>query len=294
LLKILPQKLIEIVKYCHPDPALPISDPMMDQRIADFQKAKEGMHFDARKHSLEDDNVINEQRKIIYACRHGILLSNDLHGILEKYCQESAEQFIQEVQSSAHRQSRQDDLIGFFKKEYEIDTRMIFEKSQDFVIQTNLLANLFFSTYKTRVAHLDQKKIGDFERDLLLRQLDWLWRDHLMQLESVKQQVSLRGYVQKDPKQEYKIEAFGLFERLMAHYTRQIIHIILKAKFLTKQQQEEIDFYQQQNVKEEIVQGNTKRYTFKLKPDQQSRNDLCLCQSGKKYKYCCGALEKKD
>jgi len=290
LLKILPQKLVEIVKYCHPDPALPISDPMMDRRIAEFQKAKEGLHFDARKHSLEDDNVINDQRKIIYACRDSILLSEDLHTIIERYCEEVAEQFIIEIRNSADQTVHQKDIRGFFEKEYEMSIDEIFDRSLDTAEQIDHLGKLFFTTYMQRIAHLDQEKVAIFERDLLLRQLDWLWRDHLMQLDTVKQQVSLRSYAQKDPKQEYKIEAFSLFQRLMAYYARQIVNVILKAKFLTKQQQEELEFYQnQKRVIEEAADGK-KVYTITLKPDRQSRNDVCACGSGKKHKHCCGAV----
>ncbi len=114
-----------------------------------------------------------------------------------------------------------------------------------------------------------------------------------MQLDSVRQQVSLRSYAQKDPKQEYKIEAFRLFERLMAHYARQVIHVILKARFINKEQQEAIASYKNQKSVTPVAKepsDSKKVYTIKLKPNAQSRNEECSCGSGKKYKHCCGSV----
>jgi len=294
LLKVLPQKLIEIVKYCHPDPDLPISDPMMDRRIAEFQKAKEGLHFDARKHSLEDDNVINDQRKIIYACRDQILLTDDLHAIIAQYCSEVAEQFVQEITQHADPIAQKNTIKQFLKTEYDLAEAELLDHALSKDAQSHQLGQCFFQNYIKRIQHLDLDKVTIFERDLLLRQLDWLWREHLMQLDVLKQQVSLRSYAQKDPKQEYKIEAFGLFERLMAYYARQIVNVMLKAKFLTKEQHEEREQQDQvrQRAQEEMqaVIERKKVYSVKIKSDRQSRNEGCLCGSGKKHKHCCGAL----
>ncbi len=290
LLKILPQKLIEIVKYCHPDPSLPISDPMMDRRIAEFQKAKEGLHFDARKHSLEEDNVINDQRKVIYSCRDSILMSSNLQAILERYCEDVASQFLLEMQNHKDPAQIKADLISFFAREYALSVENILSYPVDWKVQRNRLSQIFFQTYISRVQNLDPEKVAVFERDLLLRQLDWLWRDHLMQLDSVRQQVSLRSYAQKDPKQEYKIEAFRLFESLMSHYARQVVHVILKARFLIKPQKEHLETAGSHEPKIEPIADVKKGYSVKVQSNAPSRNNICNCGSGKKHKHCCGSV----
>lgn len=154
------------------------------------------------------------------------------------------------------------------------------------------LAIAIINTYQKRTEGLEPDLLVRFERSLILHYLDNLWREHLTHLELARQHVSLRGYAQKDPKQEYKLEAFKLFEAFMAYFASSVVSALMRAKFLNKDELEALEG-EETKLKQKMELSGRKKTIIELTPDRAhktSRNDLCACQSGKKYKHCCGKI----
>ncbi len=286
LLKVLPRSIVDLIRYCHPNHEEPISDPLMDKRIADLQKAKEGLYFDARKQSLEDDNVINDQRDVIYACRDEILKSHDLNPTIQHYFFEGLKTL---KESFSDENALEEKFFEFIEKNYMISLREMGDHVEESDQGSHIMrqAQFLFQGYKQKTSLLDAEQIANFEKDFLLRYLDSLWREHIAQLESIRQQVSLRGYAQKDPRQEYKIEAFQLFERMMASYARQVMHTFLKIRFVENTQNQTIATHPTK------TQRDSKPYKVGLEETHRpGRNEPCLCGSGQKFKSCCGTVQR--
>jgi preprotein translocase subunit SecA len=201
--------------------------------IEKAQRKIEGYHFDIRKQRLEEDNVANDQRSVVYACRDDILTRLAPLELLNQYAHESIpltiEPFLPENNHAAW------DLAGlqrFFSKEYRLDIDITSLANMSIEHIRDYLSSYLIQAYEDRTKDLDKALLVRFERSLILHYLDNLWREHLTHLELARQHVSLRGYAQKDPKQEYKLEAFKLFESFMGQFATSVISALMRAKFL--------------------------------------------------------------
>jgi preprotein translocase subunit SecA len=286
-------KMVDFFKKWNDTPSVPIESSMLNRTIEKAQRKIEGYHFDIRKQRLEEDNVANDQRAVVYACRDEILTHAEPIDLLMRYVEEAmpliAEPFVSSSQRSVW------DLQGlrrFFLKEYHIELleKDLEGKTLDTLL--NFLGEQIIKSYKQRTENLDQSLLVRFERSLVLYYLDTLWREHLTHLELARQHVSLRGYAQKDPKQEYKLESFKLFEIFMGKFATSVISALMRAKFLNQTEVDEMESQQRQQPK--IIElGGKKTMVIELAPNTSqkvARNDLCSCRSGKKYKHCCGKI----
>ncbi|NBV28928.1 hypothetical protein EBS02_07945, partial [bacterium] len=264
----------------------------LNRTIEKAQRKIEGYHFDIRKQRLEEDNVANDQRAVVYACRDDILTRLQPLELLNQYAHESIpltiEPFLPESNHAAW------DLAGlklFFLKEYRLDIDITFLANMSIEHIRDYLSSYLIQAYEDRTKDLDKALLVRFERSLILHYLDNLWREHLTHLELARQHVSLRGYAQKDPKQEYKLEAFKLFESFMGQFATSVISALMRAKFLTQEEIDEMQEADRNRFKNLTVPGQMKT-VIDLVPDQVKigRNEVCSCHSGKKYKHCCGKI----
>jgi preprotein translocase subunit SecA len=287
-----------------------IEHPLVTRSLESAQRKVEGRNFDIRKQLLEYDDVANDQRKVVYAQRNELLDSDDIsemitamrHGVLR----DLFHQFVppESVEEQWDIPGLERALAGDFLLEAPIGFWIQADKtlsSSD--ILTRLIA-LSDERYEAKVAAVGMEIFRQFERSILLQSLDVHWREHLAALDHLRQGIHLRSYAQKNPKQEYKREAFELFEGLLDLVRREVTRVLVTVQI--RSQADAMDAAQPEGL--ENVQYHHADYDEALGHDQAGhaeeiarqqpihaaprpgRNDPCPCGSGKKYKHCHGRL----
>ena len=263
-----------------------IDHPWINKALESAQKRVEGRNFDIRKTLLKFDNVMNDQRKVIFEQRKKILKSNNIDEIIISF----QEDLIQNFLSEKTIYESEDQIDSLKTKIRPIIGRSI--KDEEFINIIKLKDKEFEDLIKKRFNEFRNKRIQsikkptnlELERRVFLQTIDFLWRSHLQYLEHLRQVVGLRGYAQKDPLEEFKREAFKLFENLLNKIKTDFITFLNNLEVVT---QEEIP-----NEKENKPKGlinNPKCLLVIKKNEKFSRNEKCPA-TGKKYKNCCGAL----
>ena len=283
-----------------------IEHPLVNRTLESAQRKVEGRNFDIRKQLLEYDDVANDQRKVIYAQRNELLESEDISEIVtamrHDVLAELFRQFIPEdsVEEQWEIPALERALAGDFLLEVPVGQWLTVDKNlSDHEILTRIIA-LSDEIYAAKVEAVGAEVFRQFERNIMLQSLDTHWREHLSALDHLRQGIHLRGYAQKNPKQEYKREAFNLFESLLDIVRREVIRILVMVQI--RSQEDAMQAAQPENV--ENVQYHHANYDEALSdsdrrdaPQQPfhaaprpGRNDPCPCGSGRKYKHCHGRL----
>jgi preprotein translocase subunit SecA len=279
----------------------PIEHKMISNAIAKAQKRVEGHNFDMRKHLLDFDNVMNEQRKVIYRLRREIL--NDegnrelLNEMIEDVCNELVELNRPEKKVPLNEWNW-DSINKGFHNIFNSDEKLSVNECSD-NFQSNI--NTYFIE---KAKQLLQKKFSGHEeeqitltlREILLSTFDHLWKEHLLNMDHLKEGINLRAHGQKDPLVEYKREAFGLYEEIKVAIRRTAVERLFNVRLYTPEEIEEIKRQQQVQLEaqleahkkaqeaQEAGKGPIQRKAVKV-----GRNDPCPCGSGKKFKHCHGA-----
>jgi len=264
-----------------------IDHPWINKALERAQQRVESRNFDIRKTLLKFDDVMNDQRRVIFEQRKEVLKSNHINEIINSFLNDLVEYFTNEKVIY----SRENQLDAFRIKIKPILGRSI--KPEEFANITDLKDENFGNTIKkgfhefrdNRNKQLTEVVNLELEKRIFLQTIDFLWRSHLQYLEHLRQVVGLRGYAQKDPLEEYKREAFKLFEDLLNK---------IKIDFITFLNNLEIAPYKEQTSKYSTVNNNELKNSPKCllvtkKNEKISRNERCLA-TGKKFKNCCGAL----
>jgi len=260
-----------------------IDHPWINKALERAQKRVEGRNYDIRKTLLKFDNVMNDQRKVIFEQRKKILESENVNEIIETFTQD----IIKNFSNDKIIYQRENQIDAFKAKIKPIFGRSI--KDDQIAKIIDLKENEFEKTINEKFSEFRKKRIKEItestniklEKRVFLQTVDFLWRSHIQYLEHLRQVVGLRGYAQKDPLEEFKREAFKLFEGLLNK---------IKIDFITFLNNLEVV---KETLEKEEVQENksTKIENQKnLIPRKMRRNEPCFCGSGKKYKHCCGSL----
>jgi preprotein translocase subunit SecA len=278
-----------------------IDSRMVTRAVENAQKKVETLHFESRKHLLEYDDVANEQRKTIYNFRNE-LLGKSLD--MDKRIAEMRKEYIKNVFSvvgiydGMPKEDRDLKRVSALLKEelnYEIDVNSITELEIDEIF--NVIDEGLKNEYERKMSVVDTEQRGEIERILSLQILDTAWREHLYQMDVLKTGIGLRGYNQKDPLTEYKKESYGLFIELVGRIRGDTFKTLQLVQLKDNKAEEERKAMERmlkdmenmaedvsfKHGNEEISQSNGKFFDKKV-----SRNDLCPCGSGKKYKFCHG------
>jgi preprotein translocase subunit SecA len=286
----------------------PIEAGMVTRSIESAQRKVEARNFDIRKQLLQYDDVANDQRKEIYRLRNEVLESDNVSALIanlrEAYFSELIADYIPE--DSVVEQWDVDglqqvltndwglaiDLAALIESQDEIDAEMILQQVLDLVAKI----------YQEKVEMVGQESFANFERSVILYSIDTHWREHLAALDHLRQGIHLRGYAQKDPKQEYRREAFELFSRLLDTVKLDVTRTIANVRIRTADEldqaaesmQEDLDVkgvqYQHAGVEEESDASTAAKPQPAQAGPKVGRNDPCPCGSGKKYKHCHGQL----
>ena len=253
-----------------------INHPWINKALERAQQRVEARNFDIRKTLLKFDDVMNDQRKVIFEQRKEVLKSNNISEIINSFL----EDIVKNLSNNKEIYMRENQLdtfknivkpvIGRSFKENEFDN-LINLKKEEF---ENTIIKKFNELRDRRKNALSESQNSDLEKRIFLQTIDFLWRSHLQYLEHLRQVVGLRGYAQKDPLEEFKREAFNLFEGLLYK---------IKTDFITFLNNLEVVEKKEEEIKPARIEP---KYSGK----KIGRNEPCICGSGKKYKHCCGIL----
>ncbi|MDR3158049.1 MAG: preprotein translocase subunit SecA [Zoogloeaceae bacterium] len=280
-----------------------IEHPLVSRSLESAQRKVEGRNFDIRKQLLEYDDVANDQRKVIYAQRNEILESEDIsetiaamrHGVLtDVFRQFIPEDSVEEQWDIAGLERA---LLGDFLLEAPAGQWLQQDNTLTAEDILKRLAAHIDEAYAAKVAQVGQGVFAQFERNIMLQSLDTHWREHLGALDHLRQGIHLRGYAQKNPKQEYKREAFELFENLLDIVRREVTRVLVTVQIRSQADVEESKPDEVENVQyrhagyDDAAEDASVKKTLPIHAEPKiGRNDPCPCGSGKKYKHCHGKL----
>ena len=253
-----------------------IDHPWINKAMERAQKKVEGRNFDIRKTLIKFDDVMNDQRRVIFSQRLKILKDKNIEEILEDFLSEVLNNL--EIAKNTYQTSNDEkSYLASIKNTtgniiQDEDLISIASLKKDEFIQK--IKNLYESKKKERIKIIGTKENNDLEKRIFLQIIDFAWRSHLQYLEQLRQVIGLRSYGQKDPLSEFKKEAFSLFESLLDKIKNDIIKFLLNLNIVISNEQ------QKQDKKSQIPTNNKK----------VGRNEQCPCGSGKKYKHCCGSV----
>ena len=248
------------------------------------QKKVEGRNFDIRKTLLKFDDVLNDQRKTIFEQRLELMnadniseIANEMQydvadEIVERYCPEKS------YADQWNLQDLQDEINQYFSKKIDLNLNNSEGDINQQFIKDKVYALINENTVNRKGNH-SEEEVNSAERMVMLKILDDKWKDHINNLEQLRSTIGLRGYGQRDPLNEYKNEAFGLFEELINNLKIDVSKIFSRMRLREKQNQT----LNENSVSEKINQSA-------IKTKKISRNAPCPCGSGKKYKHCCGKI----
>ncbi|HRJ51676.1 MAG TPA: preprotein translocase subunit SecA [Candidatus Thiothrix moscowensis] len=283
---------------------------LVSKSIENAQRKVEAHNYDIRKHLLEYDDVANDQRKVVYSQRNDLLEAEDIGETIVAIRED-----VVDAMFAAHippgSVDEQWDVEGLHKQLYT-DFGIDLPIKQWLATEKNLHEESLRDRIQEQVAAVLQNKedmIGApnmrrLERDIMLHVLDGEWKEHLAAMDYLRQSVGLRGYAQKNPKQEYKREAFEMFEQLLDRVKHDVIAFIMRIQLQEPQKaMAELEEHPQQQMEfshpqagsvlaedEEVVDAVVGNDTYQRDSAKVGRNDPCPCGSGKKYKNCHGKL----
>lgn len=280
----------------------PIEHSMITNAIAKAQKKVETHNFDIRKHLLDFDNVMNEQRKVIYKIRRDILNDEGNKELIQDFIDEVSfhlgEEFKPEKKSSL-REYPWEEINQMVRNLFNIEKKLTAEECAS-LGQSDLgeyIKKLGLESFEDKFKDFDQEQVKYTYREVLLATFDQFWKDHLLAMDHLKEGINLRSYGQKDPLVEYKREAFNLYENMKFAIKRAIVERITHIKLMTQEEIEAIHKQQQEMLEAQMKAHHEAQAAAQLAEEKKiiratvkvGRNDPCPCGSGKKFKACHGA-----
>ena len=287
-----------------------IEHKWVTRSIENAQRKVEERNFDIRKNLLEFDNVANEQRRNIYEFRNQLLevelepMKAEVEQIIEDVMNEEVARYIpvNAVVENWDVEGLENGLLTDFDLKAPVsqwikDNAQI---SEDDVCDK--VTELAVKTYNDKVSVIDDANILNLERSIMLQLLDRFWKEHLASMDCLRQGIYLRGYAQKNPKNEYKTESSKMFGVMLSRYKTQVVNILLRIQIRTPEEIAAIEAERQRQAELESQSATTnmeetqeekkqdKAVPFTRNGQKVGRNDPCPCGSGKKFKNCCGKL----
>ncbi|MGX6445267.1 preprotein translocase subunit SecA [Neobacillus sp. K501] len=272
------------------DDSQPIQSKMVSRAVESAQKRVEGNNFDARKQLLQYDDVLRQQREIIYTQRDEVLESEDLREIAERMILTVIQRSV-DAHASKHEDEEAWNLQGIIEylnanllHEGDITIGSLRGKDPEEMVE------LIFAKVKERYSEKEQilspEQMREFEKVVLLRAVDSKWIDHIDAMDQLRQGIHLRAYGQIDPLREYQHEGFAMFEAMVQSIEEEAAMYLMKAEIRNNLERQEVAKGQAVHPKED---GEPVKKKPKVNQMDVGRNDPCICGSGKKYKNCCGA-----
>jgi len=290
-------------------PGEAIEHPWVTKAIGNAQRKVESRNFDIRKQLLEYDDVANDQRRAIYSQRNELL---DVSDVSETIASIREDVFKATIDSCIPPQSLEEmwDIEGLeqrLKNDFELEMPIAewLEKEPELHEETlrERILQLAKESYAAKEEVVGVEMMRNFEKGVMLQTLDSLWKEHLAAMDYLRQGIHLRGYAQKDPKQEYKRESFAMFASMLESLKYEVVSVLSKVQVRMPEEVEAME-EQRREEAERLAQRQflSHQEVSLLEDDSESaavsgerkvgRNDPCPCGSGKKYKQCHGRLQK--
>ena len=303
-------KIAPMMRRLGVQPGEAITHKLVSRVIENAQRKVEGHNFDIRKQLLEYDNVANDQRQVVYEQRDILLDSDDISKNIANIRKDVIDTVVAEYVPPQSIEE-QWDVNGLetvleadfglklpLKEWLEQDSHLHEENLREKILQAAV------ELYDHKVDRVGGDAMRAFEKSVMLQSLDIHWKEHLSQMEHLRQSIHLRGYAQKDPKQEYKREAFNLFQSMLESIKRQVISILC---LVDVKQSEEMAMQQQSLNEQNMEFSHAESSSFAVEEEQKQvangdtqpfvrnqpkvgRNEPCPCGSGKKFKHCHGKI----
>ena len=267
----------------------PIEHKLITRAIENAQSRVEAHNFDIRKHLLQYDDVMNKQREIIYELRNRALKDESLEDLIEQYTQEIVgdlvfEYFREEIPPE------EIDVKGFKEAVFRHFTTALWMPPEELLQLKNEeleqhIVDAVKQTYKKKEEQFGEETLHQLEKWIYLRILDEIWKDHLLDMDHLREGIGLRGYAQQDPLREYQKEAYALFTDMIEKIKAEFIEKL----YMVQMVQEEMESPEQpQQFVMSRGEAQQEKKPVRRKEKKVGRNAPCPCGSGKKYKKCCG------
>ena len=294
-----------------------IEHPWVTRSIENAQRKVEGRNFDIRKEILAYDDVANDQRKVIYAQRNELMAAQEISEIITAIRKDVVNDVITQY-IPAKTMAEQWDIAGLeehLQHEFNVHIPVMKMLDEDHSLQETSLrdriVDLLEQNHKEKEVQITKDVLQHFEKSVMLQVLDTSWKEHLAAMDYLRQGIHFRGSAQKDPKQEYKREAFEMFTSLLEHIKYEVIGILFKVQVREEEDVQAIDEQMQapremhfehaaapalDNFDNEVPPVSSEEKVASEQPfvrltEKVGRNDPCTCGSGKKYKHCHGKLD---
>ena len=295
------------------DEDVPIEHGLVSRAIENAQKKVEAHNFDIRKHLLEYDDVMNQQRVVVYGYRRQILSETGLRDLVKEFSTEVAEEIVNtHVEERGHPEDWDLKAVSdAVLKQYGMEFSPSVESLSTREALAERIASEAWKAYEEKIGDIGTP-FAEFEKLILLHTLDALWKDHLLSMDHLKGGIGLRGYGQKNPLQEYKKEGFELFVDMIFRLKSEVAERLFKVQIQVRTEEEEAAARAEAKAKAQAAllpkaqdvrynrgedaseegSGSSRRQRPSQAPATRDgakvgRNDLCPCGSGLKYKRCC-------
>lgn len=286
------EKLKAFMKKMGMDDGQPLEHKFITRAIESAQRKVETRNFDIRKSLLEYDDVANEQRKVIYEERNALLegkdISETIHTIFEDVLDNVISNYIQ-----PNSLPEQWDLEGLQKRlatVYNLDAPVVqWMKENDKLVENDIrekIIALGHEMYQKKCDVIGPENQKQLEKQVMLQCIDTLWKEHLAAMDYMRQGIGLQGYAQKNPKNEYKIQSFNLFSKMLDNLKDQVVSILCRIQVRLKSPEEAAA--EQKAIEERNEEMKMREKAKKYAGMHIGRNDPCPCGSGKKFKVCHG------
>ena len=288
-----------------------IESKLLSRQIEKAQRKVESHNFDIRKNLLEYDDVSNDQRKVVYHQRNELMSADDVRDSIKSIREEVVEMTVDQfIPAESHEEDWDPEgLMNALEKDFLLPLKIPQWIKQDSQLNTEMIRDRCIEKIELASQEKEEAVGADLmrmvEKEIMLKQLDLHWKEHLAAMDYLRQGIGLRGYAQKNPKQEYKQEAFLMFSEMLDQVKHDTISILARIRIQSEQdiarmeeqrraeQSKDINQLSKINSFNDEKEDNESKMsasTFVRKDKKIGRNDPCPCGSGKKYKQCCGKI----
>jgi preprotein translocase subunit SecA len=271
----------------------PIENKLISKAIENAQAKVEGHNFDIRKQLLEYDDVMNQQREVVYRQRREALNGKSLKPAIEEMIQDKAEEIVYNLIDEKIFPDEWDwkGLKKAVFKQFNFRFEKIEDNAMDGLNRENLaelISENAFKIYNEKESAVGSEDFRHLERIVMLQTVDNLWKDHLLSMDHLKEGIGLRGYAQQNPLIVYKKEGFELFQEMISRIKEETLGILFRIQISESKNISELQQPKEQDLVFSSGDEPAKKNPVKRSQDKVGRNAPCPCGSGKKYKKCCG------
>jgi len=261
-----------------------ITSKRFTKGLSSAQKRVEGNNFDIRKNLLQYDDVMNNQREIMYAKRNEILDSESIHDSILVAVENHVTDVVKSKLIDSEKLTKEDlqEIVEYFNTLLREDIKFDEIASMDSDAIIYFVKEKILSEYEEKIKELPTEVVEEFEKVITLSVVDKYWTEHINAMEHFREAIYLRGYGQQDPLRAYTVEGFDLFNKMLQNIDQEITLFLVKSEISQNQERQEISKSKMTN------DGKVKLKNKPKKIEKVGRNDMCPCGSGKKYKQCCG------